>query len=491
MKFSTVMLPVLSSLAMMLSLFFCLPFLGMVSMVPLLFSLHNCTFKVYIKQLLIFSLVYTGFLFFWMISSSAQFTGNVIYGLIGMVFSVLLFTLLYSGVFLVWRKLCSAVLSWPNIILLAGLFVLMEWVGDYVFDIHPWYSSQHFGSPLIGSVYTIQLSEIGGVYLLTFFMLIINGGIAYSLKEKRQFKIVTIIIIFFFSTNVLFFHLRTERNSPENEIKINLLNANVSPLTNWELEGNEIVPEIISLSRQKEISSTADFNVWTESVVPWNYQVNDDFVNEVLTNASEGEIINLIGMNTEYEPNVVYNSAYVISGNKTMLGRYDKVNPLALMERPFKNNATIQVANNDDYVKPGAKYKPIATKKGYVGIYICNEATIAAAVTQLVKNGADFLVNVSNDGWFKDTHIPLRHFYYNRLRAVENRRDIAVNSNLGYSGKVISSGEVLIIEQSDTPTFNQITVNKSNTKTIYNNYPHAFVLIITIINTMIILFKRL
>ncbi len=490
MRFQTIILPVLSSLAVMLSVFFCLPVLGMVCMVPLLFSLQSIPLKVYLQQVLIFSSVYSLFLFFWMLSSSTQFTGNIGYGILGMVVSVVLFTSLYTGVFLIWRKFCKAVLNWQNIALLGCLFVLMEAVDDYVFKTHPWYSNQHFGSPLIGSVYTLQLAEIGGVYVLTFLMLIINGGIAYGLKEKRQFKVVAIIVVIFFCTNILIFNLRTEPKSPENEIKINLLNANLSPLTDWESKGNEIVLKIIALSKQNEISSAADFNIWTESVVPWAYQVDDDFINAVLANASGSQIINLIGMNTEYTQNVVFNSAYAIAAGNTMLGRYDKVYPLALMERPFKNNATIQVANNGAYVKPGVTYKPIPTEKGAVGVYICNEATIAKAVAMLVINGADFLVNISNDGWFKDTHIPLRHFYYNRLRAVENRRDVAINSNYGYSGKAAANGDVFMIKQSDSPTFNQITLYKATAKTIYSHYPNGFTLIIILLTITLILIKK-
>lgn len=488
MRFQTIVLPVLSSLALTLSVFFCLPILGMVCMVPLLFSLQSIPKKQYFQQALIFSSVYSLFLFFWMLSSSTQFTGNIGYGIFGLFFSVLLFTLLFTGVFLIWRKLCKAVLNWQNIIFLAGLFVLMEVICDYVFKTLPWYS-HHFGNPLIGSVYTIQLAEIGGVYILTFIVFILNGGIAYNLKEKRQFKTVAIMGVFFLCTNSLIFNLRTEQKSPENEIKINLLNANVSPVTDWESQGNEIVPKIIALSKQNKVSSVADFNVWTESVVPWTYRENDAFINSVLMNARGSQIINLIGMNTDYKNNVIFNSVYAIK-DQTVLGRYDKTYPLTFMERPFKNNSTIQFANNGYQVKAGSALKPIATEKGKIGVYICNEATIATAVAELVRKGAVFLVNVSNDGWFKNTYIARQHFYYNRLRAVENRRDIAINSNCGYSGKTSANGNILMIEQSNVPTFNQITLNKTTAKTIYSYYPNAFILIITLLTTSLILIKK-
>ena len=60
----------------------------------------------------------------------------------------------------------------------------------------------------------------------------------------------------------------------------------------------------------------------------------------------------------------------------------------------------------------------------------------------MVKNGAQFILNMSNDGWFADTYIADQHFYNARLRAVETRKDVVVNSNDGITGLIRASGEV-------------------------------------------------
>ncbi len=489
MHYKVILYPVLSALAITISVFYCVPYLGLVSLVPLLYSIDNSSIKQHIIQTAIFSLVYTIFLFIWMLSSSTQFTGSILYGIAGLIISVLLFTVLFVGTFFIWRKLSNGVINWITITILASLFVLLEFLCDIILKTLPWYSF-HFGNPLIGSVFTVQLAEVGGIYILTFFLFLINGGVAYTLKDKKQFKLLSIILLLFFGSNILLYNLRSNNALEKKEITINLINGNIPSNTDWELEGNTVVPQLISLSKQSADSPIADFNVWTESVVPWTYQKNDDFLNAILNNSSDTKTINLIGLNTNYDAHTVLNTVYAIKSNGVVIGKYDKVNPLIFMERPLSAYLATQFANNGYQVKSGLSLKPIVTEKGKIGVYICNEATIAPVVNELVKNGAEYLVNISNDGWFKNTYIARQHFYYNRLRAVENRRDVAINSNCGYSGKVSANGDIIKINQSNFPSINYIYLTKNTCETFYTLYPNTFILIIIFLTTTIILFKK-
>ena len=88
-------------------------------------------------------------------------------------------------------------------------------------------------------------------------------------------------------------------------------------------------------------------------------------------------------------------------------------------------------------IKPGEKYDvPVQTPFGKAGIIVCNEATVPAAASGMANEGAQFLFNLSNDGWFNDTYITDLHFINARIRAVETRKDICINSNNGFSGLV-------------------------------------------------------
>ncbi len=86
----------------------------------------------------------------------------------------------------------------------------------------------------------------------------------------------------------------------------------------------------------------------------------------------------------------------------------------------------------------------------------------------MVGNSAEALVNISNDGWFSNIpYLVNQHFFNARLRAVEVRRDIVVNSNLGISGKVAASGIADRQPRSDTGIVAKYSLQKNNYTTLY------------------------
>ena len=74
---------------------------------------------------------------------------------------------------------------------------------------------------------------------------------------------------------------------------------------------------------------------------------------------------------------------------------------------------------------------------------ICYESVFGGYVSQFVQKGAHLIVIITNDGWWKNTPGYRQHFSFARLRAVENRRDIARAANTGISGVINQRGDVM------------------------------------------------
>ncbi|MFA5783215.1 MAG: apolipoprotein N-acyltransferase [Bacteroidales bacterium] len=74
---------------------------------------------------------------------------------------------------------------------------------------------------------------------------------------------------------------------------------------------------------------------------------------------------------------------------------------------------------------------------------ICYESIYGEYVTEYVKNGANIICVITNDGWWEDTPGYKQHFEYARLRAIETRRDVAQSANTGISGFINQRGDVL------------------------------------------------
>jgi len=78
-----------------------------------------------------------------------------------------------------------------------------------------------------------------------------------------------------------------------------------------------------------------------------------------------------------------------------------------------------------------------------IGPVICFESAFGEHCSKLVKKGANLLVVITNDGWWKGSTGSWQHFSYSRLRAIETRRSIARSANTGISGFINQRGDVL------------------------------------------------
>jgi apolipoprotein N-acyltransferase len=78
------------------------------------------------------------------------------------------------------------------------------------------------------------------------------------------------------------------------------------------------------------------------------------------------------------------------------------------------------------------------------GVVICFEDTVAPVYRRFVEQGVDFMVNLTNDGWFKQSSEPAIHLANAIFRAVENRRPLVRCTNTGITCVVDECGFVRI-----------------------------------------------
>lgn len=98
---------------------------------------------------------------------------------------------------------------------------------------------------------------------------------------------------------------------------------------------------------------------------------------------------------------------------------------------------------------------------------ICYESIYGDFITEYIRNGANFIFIITNDGWWKDTPGHRQHFEYARLRAVETRRSIARSANTGISGFINQRGDVLFATKYWVDDVIAFTINANSGKTFY------------------------
>jgi apolipoprotein N-acyltransferase len=80
---------------------------------------------------------------------------------------------------------------------------------------------------------------------------------------------------------------------------------------------------------------------------------------------------------------------------------------------------------------------------GKFGTFICYEAIFPGEVRQFTANGAELLINISNDGWFGRSSAPAQHLMMARVRAVESRRWLLRDTNNGFTAAIDPYGRTV------------------------------------------------
>lgn len=93
---------------------------------------------------------------------------------------------------------------------------------------------------------------------------------------------------------------------------------------------------------------------------------------------------------------------------------------------------------------PGATFHPLIVKAGgrQVGVIpsVCFEDTVPRLKRRFVRSGPQVIVNVTNDGWFKESPAAAQHFANSRFRAIELRRPMLRAANTGVTAAIDTIG---------------------------------------------------
>ncbi|WP_229670679.1 apolipoprotein N-acyltransferase [Deinococcus aquiradiocola] len=142
------------------------------------------------------------------------------------------------------------------------------------------------------------------------------------------------------------------------------------------------------------------------------------------------------------------NSAVSWDGTSQGSVTYDKLKPVPMGEYfPFETGVLRpvweQVFNllgfRFDPPPIGQSTRPLPLQGVLYGTYICYDSIFSWVPRQLTLNGAQVLVNISNDGWYKGWGVT-QHFQMGRMRAIETRRWVLRSVNEGVAASIDDLG---------------------------------------------------
>lgn len=141
----------------------------------------------------------------------------------------------------------------------------------------------------------------------------------------------------------------------------------------------------------------------------------------------------------------IYNSAVAINGDGAENIHHKMRLVIGVETMPWWFKSLSELINLGGVTgQLGRSDKATVFEKGgvKVGPAICYEGLYGDWFARFVREGADVMIVMSNDGWWGNTPGHKRLFDFCRLRAIETRRAIARSANTGVSGFITSRGDV-------------------------------------------------
>ncbi len=166
-------------------------------------------------------------------------------------------------------------------------------------------------------------------------------------------------------------------------------------------------------------------------------------VRSVATSAHAPFIAGMFGV----DATGTYNSALLTNPDGAIAGRYDKIHLVPFGEYvPYRDLFFFAKKLTHQLVDLQRGHERTVFESGghRFGIFICYESVFADEVRLFAKNGAQVLVNISDDGWYGDTSAPWQHLNMARMRAIENDRWILRDTNNGVTTVIDPRGRVTL-----------------------------------------------
>lgn len=192
------------------------------------------------------------------------------------------------------------------------------------------------------------------------------------------------------------------------------------------------------------VGEPVDLVVWPENAVDAYMERDPMLLGRLRQVARSRGTPLLFGAPRLASAGIAHNSVHLLDADGTSRGAYDKQVLVPLAEGSILPVADAVAAEAEPTYRGGAHGAPLETGSFSLGVLVCFEVLFPQLVAATVADGANLLVNVSNDGWLDagDGAAPRQHLAGAVLRAVETRRALVRASAGGVSGFVDATGGV-------------------------------------------------
>lgn len=469
-KYRTILLITLAAVLVSLS-FHPLPlhFLAWFGMVPLLYAIENMRPGQSFRAGIVFGFLFALFALFWIVFLQIEMNIKllIIFGLI----VLFAYIGLYFGVALTIAKKTSI---WVLPLAITALEYIRG-IGELGF---PWlslgYSQARY--PLF-----IQQASIYGVYGISFWLVLLNVAIYKALRRRTYAHILIAALVF---VAPVVYGLIRMNPIPDKEVVVGIVQPNIDPNLKFSRELRfKTFERLMSLSAEcateaiEEYGESPSLIVWPETATPVFLKSPGKY-QDLVKRLVDGLGVPLFTGTAIYAPeeHEVFNGAILIEPGKDIEQEYRKIHLVPFGEHiPFDRQIAFlrKIDFGEGDYTPGTAYTVFSTPGFKFACLICFESIFAELSRRFVNDGAQVLVNITNDGWFGKISGPQQHNDMAILRTVENGVILLRSANTGISMIVDQYGRVLTERPLFIETTIVSTVNISPIRTLYQHIGDA------------------
>ncbi|HEX8288750.1 MAG TPA: apolipoprotein N-acyltransferase [Pyrinomonadaceae bacterium] len=331
----------------------------------------------------------------------------------------------------------------------------------------------------------IQWASVGGIYLVGFLLLFFNVLVFYILITKsREVRLFGVLPILFLALFLYLSPKSDNQSEKRNQAFIVVVQPNV-PMSGlsyekWQQLRRKHV-ELAENALQKLNDQTSSDQRQPTTVIfpesPMNFMYSEDleFQKFVRNFASKNNVSVLFNAaEPDAENKRYFNSAVMVDASGKMVAQYDKIYLVPFGESvpaPLQNIMPALVGS----FSYGKEYDLLPLGDAKAGVMICFESHFPNLSREYVRQGADVLVEMTNDGYLGKTPVLRQHLANAVFRAVETNRPVVRVTNVGITAYINERGEVLDAADSYTEATRVWTVAKSDgSQTFYVKYGDWF-----------------
>ena len=441
-----------------------------------------------IKIALSFSTVYTLVAFYWIsVVTLPGFIGLFI--LFGFYFILLFYIIGRINTRLPKFRFIGFISCWLS----------FEWLQNFGELRFPWFNA---GYSLAEYIPLIQIAELGGIYLLSLLILIVNVLLFQSLlnfpAKKGLFIFLALIIIL-----ALWFGWGNYRvrnlTLIEEDFNASIVQVSIPQYIKWDEAYYDSTLVLYHQYTLEAAENEPDLIILPESAIP-DYVLNlirpKSFITGLVKETGTDLFLGLpyyefVYENEHYEYKF-YNATTLFYDDGQIHQPYFKIYLVPFGERIplmdfFPPLRKLQLGQaNWEYGQDLVHFAVQKEDREYLfSSLICFEIVFTGLTARIAADEVDFMVNVTNDAWFKRTVGPYQHGMMTVIRAVETRTQIYRAANSGISMIVDPKG---VIRQK-TKLFEKTVINdklyRYQGQTIYVRYLKKYPVIFLLISTLL------